>query len=83
MLFRAVNCHTHEVKEGTFEELCDLDKRAWTLTQKTVDVKAPRCQVTIAVPYLPFENFDGYHYIARNIYTDADLVGLYLSSEDL
>lgn len=32
-MFKAVNKQTREVRTGSFEDLCDLDKRLWKLSE--------------------------------------------------
>lgn len=46
-MFRATNWQTKEVREGTFEELCDLDKRVWDLEEVHTESHNPNLNLPV------------------------------------
>jgi hypothetical protein len=74
-IFQSTNNQTHEVKQGTFKKLCDLDKRTWTLEPLYDGPEfqpEPLCCVHIKMPDAPFE------VVTFPIWSHKELVGRYV-----
>ena len=74
--FQVTHSQTQEVRQGTFEELCDLDKRTWTLElmedEDVEPVPEPLCCVHIKMPDAPFE------VVTFPIFSHSEFVGRYV-----
>ena len=76
-LFQATHNQTNEVRQGTFEDLRNLDKRLWTLEEIDDDETEPEMPVPLAtinlkMPDAPFE------IIQQPIWSHKELVGRYV-----
>ena len=76
--YQAIQTQTNERREGSFEDLSNLDKRVWRVIPCIWKEPSPLCEIVVAKMYRPDEDLDGFYYTAKEIFSINDLVGLYL-----
>jgi hypothetical protein len=70
--YQAVNKQTGERREGSFDDLSNLEKRVWILTPCIWKEPEPLCVLKVV------DNNDWTQTIKKEIYSHHDLVGLYV-----
>ena len=76
----ATNQQTGEVREGSFDDLANLEKRIWKLEACIWKEPSPLCTLVVVTKEAGQKNYSGIApvYKMKEIYNMGNLVGLYL-----
>jgi len=82
-MYKAIHKQTGEIKKGSWDQLCDLDKRIWTLEKVLLSKLGlwPLCVLEVLQRQFYSEEEGGgyteYFYLKR-VYSLKDLEGVYI-----
>ena len=79
MMYQRVNQQTKEIRVGTWNQVCDLDNRLWSRSERQSQFTDSPPQ-PLAVIKLSRVKADGHHEYpwSKRIFSQADLVGLHI-----